>query len=138
MADEENTPKEPDLDATDETLEPPTEETDPDHGDGDDTPQYTRRVMLSARNASVLGQMFVSYPSRDVVLVMDGDAALRLLRIFQNRSEGGLEDRLDAATSSAHDGWVVLDAIEQPMAMSWLPGLPGKRPRTAIDPVVTT
>jgi hypothetical protein len=106
------------------------ESTDPSEG----MPQ-PRPLSLAARNLTTLGQLTLHYPSRDVTVLLDGDAALRLLTMFSQRREGGLADPLDPEMSEAAAGWVVLD-LDEPLAMSWLPGLPGKRPRTSIDPAV--
>lgn len=84
-------------------------------------------------NALVFGRLVLHYESRDVTLILDGASALRLLAMFAQRRSSGLDDRIDPATSSALSGWVVLDVLE-PLAMSWEPGLPQPRPRTAIDP----
>ena len=90
---------------------------------------------IAVRNSMVLGQLVLHYPERDVTVLLDGGAALRMLKMFQQRREGGLADLLEPEVSSASAGWVVLDLAE-PLAMSWLPGLQSKRPRTAIDPAV--
>jgi hypothetical protein len=95
-----------------------------------------RPLSVAARNLTTLGQLTLHYPSRDVTVLLDGDAALRLLTMFSQRREGDLADVLDPDTSEAQVGWVVLD-LDEPLAMSWLPGLPGKRPRTVIDPAVS-
>jgi hypothetical protein len=54
---------------------------------------------------------------------------------FRQRREGTLGDDL-TLVSPAINGWCVLD-LNEPLAMSWMPAV-GQRPRTAIDPVVTT
>ncbi len=99
---------------------------------GDDEAPY---VPVSVHNIGVIGQLVLHYPERDVTVMLDGDAAMRMLTMFAQRRERGLADVLDPDTSSAASGWVVLDLLE-PLAMSWLPGLPAKRPRTAFDPVI--
>ena len=46
-----------------------------------------------------------------------------------------MHERLMLAPRNA---FVVLDLDDPPLTMSWLPGLPTRRPRTAIDPMVGT
>lgn len=90
------------------------------------------RAMLGATLA--LGQLIAHYPARDVTFILDGDAAMRLLSMFHRRLEGGLADALLPVPSLASNGWVVLDLAE-PLAMTWIPGLPTPERRTAVDPV---
>jgi hypothetical protein len=124
--------------------DPPAAEQDGgpgDEGDVDTTDPVEemprpRPLSVAARNLTVLGQLTLHYPSRDVTVLLDGDAAMRVLTMFSQRREGGLADLVDPELSEAAAGWVVLD-LDEPLAMSWLPGLPGKRPRTAVDPAVS-
>ena len=97
------------------------------------------RLTVTARNRMTLGQLILHYPSRDVTVLLDGEAGLRMLKMFEQRREHGLADALDPELSSASAGWLVLDldGAGAPLAMSWIPGLPTKRPRTTIDPAVT-
>lgn len=85
-----------------------------------------------ARNAAVIGTVTLHYAARDVRIPIDGASALRMLSMYRSRREGGLDDPLSVAGSSAWSGWVVWD-LDEPLAMSWMPRLP-ERPRTAIDP----
>jgi hypothetical protein len=116
--------------------EQPGDEVDVERVDLVEGMPQPRPLSVAARNLSTLGQLTLHYPSRDVTVLLDGDAALRLLTMFSQRREGGLADVLDPDTSDATAGWVVLD-LDEPLAMSWLPGLRGKRPRTAIDPAIS-
>jgi hypothetical protein len=112
------------------------DERDVEEPDPFDAMPERRPLSIAARNLTTLGQLSVHYPARTVDFLLDGDAALRLLTMFAQRREGGLADVLDPDTSDATAGWVVLD-LGEPLAMSWMPGLPSKRPRTAIDPAVS-
>lgn len=85
------------------------------------------------RNQRVVGELVVHYPQRDVPVVLDGEAAMRLMAIFGGADKAALADVLDPLRSPAENGWFLLDTAE-PLAMTWLPGLPGPRQRTAIDP----
>lgn len=112
------------------------DEEDVEGPDPVDAGPEPRPLSLAARNLLTVGQLTLHYPSRDVTVWLDGDAALRLLTMFALRREGGLADPLDPETSEADAGWVVLD-LDEPLAMSWTPGLPRKRPRTAVDPAIS-
>lgn len=85
--------------------------------------------------SSVFGTVTLHGRDRDVTTVLDGASALRLLKIFEQRSNGTLADHLNVVTSSVHNAWLVAD-LDECIAVSWWPGLPQKAPRTAIDPVV--
>lgn len=85
-------------------------------------------------NQGLLGQLVLHYPSRDVTVFLDGDAALRVMRAHQLRDPRGLGDRLRPMTSTAAAGWLTLD-VEEPLAMSWLPGLPARQERMSVDPL---
>lgn len=93
------------------------------------------RMMLSTRNAAVAGVLRVHFEARDVDFVLDGDAAMRFLQMYRERREGALGDFLDARVSRAQDAWIVLD-VREPLAATWIPGLPREKARTAIDPAV--
>ena len=80
----------------------------------------------------VLGHLVLHCPSRDIVLPMDGASAMRIMTIYALRGRVSLGDHIGPG-SSPEDAWFVLD-VEEAVAMSWLPGLPSRRPRTAIDP----
>jgi len=128
MSDDVNDPADHD---GDESVEPEEQEA---AGDEEDAPRAAVETAMDRdANALVFGRLVLHYQSRDVTLVLDGAAALRLLAMLARRRASGLDDRIDPATSSALSGWVVLDVFE-PLAMSWEPGLPEPRPRTAIDP----
>lgn len=84
-------------------------------------------------NRAVLGQLVLHYESRDVTVVLDGDAGLRVMTTFANRKDERWADTLHPEESWALSGWLVLD-LQEPLAMSWLPGLPARVPRTTVDP----
>jgi len=85
-------------------------------------------------NMKLCGLLTFHYPARDVKLIVDGDAALRILSMFHQRSDKRWADHLDPRWSSAASGWVVLD-LGEPLAMSYMPmGEP--RERTVVDPLV--
>jgi hypothetical protein len=77
------------------------------------------------------GQLIVHFAARDVTTMLDGATAMRVLQMFQRRREGALGDEI--RRSSAGNLWFVFD-IDEPLAISWIPGLPGQHPRTAVDP----
>ena len=103
--------------------------------DESDFPKH-REFLPSARvaNKKILGQVTLHYPERDVKVFVDGDCAIRLLVMFRERKHQDWVDFLGPYTSSAENGWLVLD-LAQPLAMSYLP-LGARDPRTAIDPAV--
>ncbi len=108
-----------------------SEEVTPEQGPTDDADL----MPMPLENRQVLGELVVHYASRDVTLLLDGEAAVRMLTMFARRREGGLGDHLHPQLSSARAGWVVLD-LGEPLAMSWMPGLPTRQPRTVIDPAI--
>ena len=125
-----------------------------DHPDGlDDEPDdafdddplaaavASSRLTLSAVNAARLGTLVLHFAARDVTVLVDGDAALRLLEIYRQRGQRSAVEQyaegLDPVNSSAEVGWVVTDpASDDLLAVSWIPGLPSKPPRVAVDPDV--
>lgn len=98
--------------------------------------QTDERKALSRRtvNHVVVGNLTFHYAARDVTLMLDGDAAMRVLTMFWRQRPGPHADRLDPETSSAVSAWLVFD-LEEPLAVSWYPIL-GTRTRTAVDPVL--
>ena len=99
------------------------------------------RLTLSAINAARLGTLVLHFAARDVTVLIDGDAAMRLLEIYRQRGQSSAVEQyaegLDPANSSASVGWVVTDpASDDLLAVSWIPGLPSKPPRVAVDPEV--
>lgn len=104
-------------------------------GESEQTPgTRSDRLVMSADNARVVGRVVIHYPQRDVTVLVDGDAAMRLLWMYE-RQNFDLGDWLSPAFSSAENAWVVLD-LEQPLAVSWYPGLGERRSRVALDPEV--
>ena len=99
---------------------------------GDDGIRDVWETMESNKARS--GTLVLHLHSRDVHTVMDGDAALRLLKMFHVRNGQVLTDRFSPFSSSAADGWFVID-LEEVTAMSWIPGDPSKLPRTVVDPL---
>lgn len=93
------------------------------------------RTRQGWRNAAVMGRLIVHFPIRDVRFVCDGHTAMRAMRVFQTRAEGG-DAHLDPDSSSALDAWFVLHSSE-PLAMSWEPRLPEPRLAAAFDPPVS-
>ena len=114
------------------------ETTEDETTDGFEEAPEPRSLTVSVRNSMTLGRLSLHYASRSVDVVLDGEAAVRTLKMFQQRREHGLADPLDPELSSASSGWLVLDldGADAPLAMSWMPGLPTKAPRTTIDPAV--
>ena len=105
------------------------EEAADDVGRGD----LARRVRsVVARNRGLLGRLVLHYGERDVTVVVDGDAAMRILAIVAGRAEG-VEDLVGPYWSDAANAWVVFD--RRPLAVSWLPGRPEPR-MASVDPVV--
>jgi len=94
-----------------------------------------RRAAVPMANQTVVGSLILHYEARDVQVVLDGNSALRVLTAFARRDDRGLSDPIDPFSSSAFSGWFVAD-LDQPLAISWIPGLAGQRRRTVIDPPV--
>jgi hypothetical protein len=83
-------------------------------------------------NMQQWGVVVLHYPHRDVRVPIDGDAALRLLTMFRDRTDKHWQDELNPHTSSAKTGWFVLD-LNELLCISWTPST-APDPRTAIDP----
>lgn len=107
-------------------------------GAGEDSkaamPPYTEvDPFIRKFNMGINGVATIHYPARDVQVSVDGDSAMRLLSMFQSRSDARWKDYLDPRWAQANSGWLVLD-LSEPLAISYAPaGTPTDR--TAIDPV---
>ena len=110
----------------------PAEDPPPDEEPHAPTAPRTTFVASQA-NRDEIGRLTLHFASRDVDVLADGDAAMRIMAAHRRRRHHGLGDILDPTFSSAGTAWITLDP-DEPLAISWLPGLPGKRPRMAIDP----
>ncbi|OIQ85807.1 hypothetical protein GALL_323560 [mine drainage metagenome] len=113
-------------DADDDTPSPYEEATMPCYTEDD--------PIIRNLNMKLCGLLTLHYPARDVKLIVDGDAALRILSMFHQRSDKRWTDHLDPRWSSAASGWVVLD-LGEPLAMSYMP-MSEPRERTVVDPQV--
>lgn len=101
----------------------------------DDTTRDSATVAVRTTvnaNRSVLGQLVLHYRERDVTVIVDGDAAMRMLAIIGGQISG-VEDLASPYVSDARNAWVTFD--RRPLAASWLPGLPDARMAT-VDPAV--
>ena len=96
---------------------------------------FRTTFVANPENQLKVGYLTLHYPTRDVRIPVDGDAALRVMAAHQRRRQQGLGDILNPTFSSAASGWLTLDP-EEPMAISWLPGLGQQRRRMAIDPAI--
>lgn len=145
MADEELTGEQMPVDETDTDSKPTPD--NPEDQTADDTDAAAtaadndasgetgwRRVTASVSNMGLLGTLVLHYASRDVTVVVDGDAAMRIMKAAETNSARGLADVIDPKRSPASTGWVVL-APTQPLALSWFPGLPDREhAKAAFDP----
>lgn len=85
----------------------------------------------ASANMAVIGSLTLHFRDRDVVAMMDGYAALRMLTSIE-RNEEGWGDPLNPALSDAGNLWIAI-RTERLLGASWVPG----RPSTggiAIDP----
>lgn len=103
-----------------------------EESDGDLPPFTEGALSIRNLNMTLSGVLTLHYPARDVRVIVDGDAAMRLLAMFRARSDEHWKDSVDPRWSSAASGWLVLDLPEL-LAMSYAP-LERQRERTAIDP----
>ena len=97
--------------------------------------QLERTLGTIRANQLTLGELTLRYPSRDVVLVLDGLTAARVLAAFADPARRArLPDELDTATSSMRNVWASFD-LDQLLAVSWMPGLPTRAlSRMTVDP----
>lgn len=86
-------------------------------------------------NQATLGELTLSYPARDVVLVLDGLTAARVIAAFADPTRRArLQDQLDTASSSMLNLWASFD-LDQLLAVSWMPQLPTRATsRMTVDP----
>ena len=121
----------PDVDADDTG----TPETDTDAADEDgEADAFAGTPFAAGAGQHALGVLRLSYSARDVDVVLDFDAARRLMTMIQYGSTRALQDPLDDRANGYH-GWVIA-RIDEVLAASWTPGLPDvRRARMAsVDP----
>jgi len=92
-----------------------------------------RHLLQRYRNGIIVGTPTMHYPSRDVVLTVDGDAGLRALAVWAGARQ--FSDPLDPRVSNAANGWIGFD-LDQVMGITWMPGAAASHDRVTIDPVV--
>ncbi len=99
------------------------------------TDQLERAVGTITANQLTVGELTLSYPARDVVLVLDGPTAARVIAAFADPSRrSSLQDPLDTATSSMRNLWASFD-LDRLLAVSWIPQLPTRAmSRMTVDP----
>ncbi len=97
--------------------------------------QLERTLGIIEANQLTVGELTLSYPARDVVLVLDGLTAARVLAAFADPGRRTrLQDELDTATSSMRNLWASFD-LDRLLAVSWMPGLPTRSmSRMTVDP----
>jgi hypothetical protein len=105
-------------------------------GAGDELERLLGTVTV---NRLTIGEVTLSYPSRDVVLTLDGVTAARILAAFADPARcERLQDRLDTGTSSMQNSWITFD-LDSLLAVSWTPQLPSTATsRMTVDPPSTT
>lgn len=99
----------------------------------DGRPSPPRKIGLQSVNATIPGMLTLHLERRDVHVTLDGDAALRMLKMFELRDARAFADEMHPMLSSARVGWVVVD-LDDVRAMSWTPDDPMSRRRTIVDP----
>lgn len=127
--------------------QPAPDGTDPTAGSGDDQgeghgpgeaasdPSEPNRIRATVEdNKATPGTLVLHMKDRDVFTAMDGDAALRVMKMFELRDGRVLADAFSPFISSAEAGWFVID-LEDVKAMSWVPGRRSAPPRTVVDPL---
>lgn len=80
------------------------------------------RKQMRIRNRTTIGQLRVSFPERDVLFVMDGDAGLRTVAAFASpNAQQRWADPLDPDVCDAKwSVWTALD-LASALAVTWLP-----------------
>lgn len=74
-----------------------------------------------AENRLVLGRLVASTNRRDLVWPMNGDDAMRIMKVFASRtSKSGWGDQIDPTTSEARHGWIAWHNAKF-VAMHWEP-----------------
>ena len=97
--------------------------------------QLEHALRTIATNQATLGELTLSYPTRDVALVLDGLTAARVLAAFADPARrSDLQDEINTATSPMRNLWASFD-LDQLLAVSWMPGLPTRAmSRMTVDP----
>lgn len=112
------------------------DETDPAASTPDDGASPDVRTFdMRGVNRQTAGRLSLHYPAREIELIVDGDAALRLLSMW-NRSTHDLADDPDPARAYAGFGWAGID-LSSVLVATWTPGLGDSTERVVVDPVVT-
>ena len=96
-------------------------------------PEVTQRDL----NRTVLGALTLHTPTRDVVVVLDGESAARVMAVFAGTvRRHSMQDLMHPAASEMRHLWLSVD-LSDVVALSWMPGLPtgGERVMTVDPPV---
>lgn len=90
-----------------------------------------------AVNQATLGELIVHSTTRDIVIVLDGASALRVMAVFDGTaSRALLRDALVPGRSAMTNLWTTID-FDRVVGLTWIPGLPSRADRTmAVDPPV--
>lgn len=86
-------------------------------------------------NRAEFGQLFLHTRSRDIAVILDGDAAARVMSVFAGTgSRVAMRDLVHPELANMRDLWVSID-LHEVVALSWIPGLPSRADRVVtVDP----
>jgi hypothetical protein len=80
-----------------------------------------REVVVKSINQAVPGSVTLHYKSRDVVIPVPGDVALRMMVTFRRQRGDGLDDPIDLGKALALHGWTTV-SMKTLLAITWDPG----------------
>lgn len=109
--------------------------TDPSSGA---EPSTERRPQTRAElNRLKFGQLYLHTVTRDVVVLLDGESAARVMAVFAGTGRRSvMRDVMSPALSDMANLWLAVD-LREVVAISWIPGLPSTADRVmTVDPPV--
>ena len=80
-----------------------------------------RAGVVEAINGRVPGEVTLHYKSRDVVIAVPGEVALRMMTVFRRHRSDGLADTIDLGQTLALEPWATVN-MKGLLAISWDPG----------------
>lgn len=88
-------------------------------------------------NRAEVGQLYLHTRSRDIAVILDGEAAARVMAVFAGTGRRlAMRDMVHPELANTRNLWVSID-LHEVVALSWVPGLPSRAERVmTVDPPV--
>lgn len=86
-------------------------------------------------NRAEVGQLYLHTRSRDIAVILDGDAAARVMSVFAGTGRrAAMRDLVHPELANMLNLWVSID-LHEVVALSWIPGLPSRADHVmTVDP----